>query len=40
MQITSQSMRRLALGHALAAFLFNIIVVALSVSLICNMLQK
>jgi uncharacterized membrane protein len=39
-QITSQSMRRLALGHALAAFLFNIIVVALSVSLIGNMLQK
>lgn len=39
-QITSQPMRRLALGHALAAFLFNIIVVALSVSLIGNMLQK
>lgn len=39
-QITSQSMRRLALGHALAAFFFNIIIVALSVSLIGNMLQK
>lgn len=39
-QITAKSMRRLALYHALAAFLFNIIVVALSVSLIGNMLQK
>ncbi len=39
-EITSKAMRRLALGHSLAAFLFNIVVVALSVSLIGNMLQK
>jgi uncharacterized membrane protein len=39
-QITARPMRRLALYHALVAFLFNIIVVALSVSLISNMLQK
>ena len=39
-QITARPMRRLALYHALVAFLFNIIVVALSVSLIGNMLQK
>ncbi len=38
--ITSRSLRRFALYHALAAFLFNIIVVALSVSLIGNLLQK
>lgn len=39
-QITSRFIRQLALYHALVAFLFNIIVVALSVSLIGNMLQK
>ncbi len=38
--ITSRGLRRFALYHALAAFLFNIIVVALSVSLIGNLLQK
>ena len=39
-QITSRSVRRLALYHALIAFMFNIVVVALSVSLIGNLLQK
>ena len=38
--ITSAAVRRFALYHALAAFLFDIIVVALSVSLIGNLLQK
>jgi len=38
--ITSRSLRLLALYHALAAFFFNIIVVALSVSLIGSLLQK
>lgn len=38
-QITSRSVRRLALYHALVAFLFNIVVVALSVSLIGNLLH-
>ena len=38
--ITSRGLRRFALYHALAAFLFNIIVVALSVSLIGSLLQK
>ncbi len=38
--ITSSAIRRFALYHALAAFLFDIIVVALSVSLIGNLLQK
>lgn len=38
--ITSRAVRRLDLYHALVAFLFNIIVVALSVSLIGGMLQK
>ena len=38
--ITSRALRRFALYHALAAFLFDIIVVALSVSLIGNLLQK
>ena len=39
-EITSKPIRRLALYHSLAAFLFNIVVVALSVSLIGNLLQK
>lgn len=39
-QITSRTIRRLALAHSLTAFLFNIVVVALSVSLIGNLLQK
>ena len=39
-QITSRSIRRLALFHSIAAFLFDIIVVALSVSVIGGMLQK
>lgn len=39
-EITAKSMRRLALYHSLAAFLFNIVVVALSVSLIGNLIQK
>lgn len=38
--ITSRELRRFALYHALGAFLFNIIVVALSVSLIGGLLQK
>ena len=38
--ITSRGLRRFALYHAMAAFLFNIIVVALSVSLIGGLLQK
>ena len=37
-QITARGMRRLALFHGIAAFLFNIIVVALSVSLIGGLL--
>ncbi len=39
-EITSRAIRRLALFHSLAAFLFNIVVVALSVSLIGGLLQK
>ncbi len=38
--ITSRALRRFALIHALAAFLYDIIVVALSVSLISGLLQK
>lgn len=38
--ITSTELRRFALYHALAAFLFNIVVVALSVSLLGSLLQK
>ncbi len=38
--ITSRSLRRFALYHALGAFLYNIVVVALSVSLIGGLLQK
>lgn len=38
-QITSRRMRRMALCHGLAAFLFNIVVVALSVSLIGGLLR-
>jgi len=38
--ITSAELRRFALYHALAAFLFNIVVVALSVSLLGSLLQK
>lgn len=38
--ITARSMRRLALAHSMIAFVFNIVVVALSVSLIGNLLQK
>lgn len=38
--ITSRDLRRFALYHALAAFLYNIVVVALSVSLISGLLQK
>jgi uncharacterized membrane protein len=38
--ITSRDLRRFALYHALAAFLYNIVVVALSVSLIGGLLQK
>lgn len=38
--ITAKPMRRLALYHSMVAFLFNIVVVALSVSLIGNLLQK
>ncbi|MBC7496094.1 MAG: DUF1345 domain-containing protein [Sphingomonadaceae bacterium] len=38
--ITSRELRRFALYHALAAFLYNIVVVALSVSLISGLLQK
>ena len=37
--ITDKAMRRLATYHGMAAFLFNIIVVALSVSLIGNLLH-
>lgn len=36
--ISSRSLRRLAIGHGLIAFLFNISVVALSVSLVTNVL--
>ena len=39
-EITGRAIRRLALYHSLAAFLFNIVVVALSVSLIGGLLQK
>ncbi|MGI4880057.1 MAG: DUF1345 domain-containing protein [Janthinobacterium lividum] len=39
-QITAKPIRRLALYHSLAAFGFNIVVVALSVSLIGNLLQS
>lgn len=39
-EITRRSLRRLALYHALVAFLFNIIVVALSVSVIGDILKK
>jgi uncharacterized membrane protein len=38
--ITSASMRRFALVHALAAFLYDIIVVALTVSVVGGLLQK
>jgi uncharacterized membrane protein len=38
-QITARPMRRLAMYHGLAAFLFNIVVVALSVSLLGGLLQ-
>jgi len=38
-QITSRAIRRLALFHSIAAFLFDIVVVALSVSVIGSMLQ-
>lgn len=38
--ITSRGMRRIALYHSLAAFLYNIVVIALSVSLIGGLLQK
>lgn len=37
--ITSKRIRRLSLMHSIAAFLFDIIVVALSVSLVGNLLQ-
>ena len=39
-QITSRALRRFALYHSLAAFLYNIVVIALSVSLIGGLLQK
>lgn len=39
-QITSVDLRRFALYHSLAAFLFNIVVIALSVSLLGGLLQK
>jgi len=39
-QITARPMRRLALFHGIAAFLFNIIVVALSVSLLGGLVGK
>ncbi len=38
--ITSRAMRRFALVHALAAFLYDIIVVALTVSVVGGLLQK
>ena len=38
-QITARPMRRMALYHGLLAFLFNIVVVALSVSLVGSLLQ-
>lgn len=38
--ITSRDLRRFALAHALAAFLFDIIVVALTVSVVGGLLQK
>ncbi len=38
--ITSRDLRRFALFHALGAFLYNIVVVALSVSLLGGLLQK
>jgi uncharacterized membrane protein len=38
-QVTSRSMRRLTLGHGLVAFLFNTVILALSINIAAGLLQ-